>query len=130
MAEITRGTVSLATIEPGYEHQINGLVAGEALVKGDFVYIKAADGRVWKATGAAANAAAVTRGMVLSSAAVGDGVTIVQGVNVNYGTALSPNASYFLSGTVAGGLADAASTGGTVEIAYAVDANRIHIRGL
>jgi hypothetical protein len=29
---------------------------------------------------------------------------------------------------VAGGLADAASTGGTVEIAYAVDATRIHIR--
>lgn len=130
MAEITRGTVSLATVEPGYEHQINGLVAGETLVKGDLVYIKAADGRAWKATGAAANAAAVVRGMVLMGAVAGDGVSIHRGVVVNYGTGLSPNASYFLSGTVAGGLADAASTGGTAEIAYAIDATRIYIKCL
>jgi hypothetical protein len=46
MAEITRGTVSLATVEPGYEHQINGDLAGETLFKGDFVYIKASRWRV------------------------------------------------------------------------------------
>jgi hypothetical protein len=130
MAEVTRGTVSLATVQPGYEHQINGLVAGEALVKGDFVYIKAADGRAWKGSGAAADALAVVRGMVLQGAAVGDGVTILRGVVVNYGTALSPNASYFLSGVVAGGLADAASLGGLTEIAYAIDATRIFIKNL
>ena len=129
MAELTKGTVSLATLEPGYEHQINGLVAGETLAKGDFVYIKS-DGKAWKATGAAANAAAVVRGIVLMPAVAGDGVTILRGVVVNYGTSLTPNASYYLSGAVAGGLADAASTGGTTEIAYAIDATRIFVRNL
>lgn len=130
MAEITRGTVSLATVEPGYEHQLNGLLAGETLVKGDLVYIKAADGRVWKATGAAANAAAVVRGMVLMGAVAGDGVSIHRGIVVNYGTALTISAPLYLSGTVAGGLADAASTGGTVEIAYPIDAVRVYIKML
>jgi hypothetical protein len=130
MAEITRGTVSLATVEPGYEHQINGDLAGETLVRGDFVYIKQADGRIWKATGAAANEAARARGIVLTSAVAGDGVTVMRGVVVNYGTGLGPGVPLFLSGTVAGGLADAASTGGTAEIAYAVDATRIYIKPL
>lgn len=130
MAEITRGAVSLATVEPGYEHQINGLVAGEAIVRGDVVYIKN-DGKVWKATGAAANAAAAARGVVLMAAAVGDGVTVLRGVSMNYSAGtLTPGASYFLSGTVAGGLADAASTGGTAEIAYALDAYRIFVKNL
>jgi hypothetical protein len=128
MAEITRGTVSLATVEPGYEHQINGVLAGETLVKGDLVYLKDADGRAWKATGAAANEAARARGMVLTSAVAGDGVTIMRGIVVNYGTALGEGVPLYLSGTVAGGLADAASTGGTVEIAYAVDTTRIYVK--
>lgn len=130
MAEITRGTVSLATVEPGYEHQINGVLAGEALVKGDLVYLKASDGRVWKASGAAANEAARARGMVLMSAVAGDGVSVHRGMVVNYSTGLSAGVPLFLSGTVAGGLADAASTGGTTEIAYAIDATRVFIRNM
>jgi hypothetical protein len=130
MAEISKsGRPSLATLQPGYEHQINGLVAGEALAEGDFVYIKN-DGKVYKATGAAANAAARARGVVLQAAAAGDGVTVLNGVVVRYGAGLTPGAQYFLSGTVAGGLADAASTGGTAEIAYAVDDTRIKVRNL
>lgn len=131
MAELSKsGTPSLATVQPGAEHQINGLVAGEAIAAGDFVYIKAADGKVWKATGAAANAAAVARGIVLQAAAAGDAVTVLRGVSVRYGAGLTPAASYYLSGTVAGGLADAASTGGTSEIAYAIDATRIFVKNL
>jgi hypothetical protein len=129
MAEITRGTVSLATVQPGYEHQINSIVAGEALTAGDFVYIKS-DGKAWKATGAAANAAAAARGVVLLDAVAGDGVTVFHGVSLRYASGLTPGASYFLSGTVAGGLADAASTGGTTEIAYATDTNRIFVKML
>lgn len=128
MAEIAKsGTPSLASVLPGPEHQINGLLAGEAIAEGDFVYIKASDGRVFKATGAAANEAARARGVVLQAAVAGDGVTILHGVTVRWGAALTPGTPYFLSGTVAGQLADVASIGGTAVIAYAVDAARIRV---
>lgn len=131
MAEISKsGTPSLASVQPGYEHQINGVVAGEALAAGDFVYIKQSDGRVYRATGAAANEAARARGIVLQAAAIGDGVSVLSGVQVRYGAALPPGVPLFLSGAVTGGLADAASTGGTAEIAYAVDATRIRVKSL
>ncbi len=128
MAEIGKsGTPSLASVEPCGGHQLNGLLAGEALAVGDFVYIKAADSRAWKATGAAANEAARARGVVLQAAVAGDGVSIHSGVTVRWGAALTPGAPYFLSGTVAGQLAEAASVGGTAVIAYAVDATRVRV---
>jgi len=122
------GTPSLATVQPGYEHQINGLVAGEAIAAGDLVYINA-DGKVWTADGGAADAEAKVRGMVLQAAVVGDGVTVLRGVVVRYAAAMAPGTSYFLSATK-GALADAASVGGTVEIAYAIDATRIFLKNL
>lgn len=128
MAEITRITTpSLATQTPGNEQQRTGLKAGEVLAPGDLVYLKASDGRLWKATGAAANAAAVVVGMVLVPAQAGEGTTYYFGVTINYGNGtLTPGALLYLSGTVAGGLADAASTGGTKPIAYvAQDGARI-----
>lgn len=131
MADIARITrPSLATVLPGNEHQINGVLAGEALAVGDLVYLKASDKRVYKATGASANEAARCRGMVLQEAQIGDGVTIHSGVTINYGSALSVGAPMYLSGATAGLFADAASTGGTAEIAYAVDATRIKLKNL
>lgn len=131
MAEITRITrPSLATVLPGQEHQINGLVAGEALTVGDFVYIKNSDKKVYKGTGAAANEAARVRGVVLQEAAIGDGVTIHRGVVVNYGAAATANVALYLSDSVAGGLANVATTGGTAEIAYFIDATRLYVKNL
>lgn len=131
MAEIAKsGRPSLSTLEPGYEHQLNGVVAGEAIATGDLVYIRASDGRAMRATGAAAGVAAVARGIVFQAAVAGDGVSIHSGLQAHYGAGLTPGASLYLSGTVAGGLADAPSTGGTTEIAYAVDATRIRVKSL
>lgn len=128
MAEVRiSGSPSLATVEPGYEHQINGNVAGAAITAGQFVYIRAADSLVLPATGAAANEAARARGVVLQPAKIGDGVTIHHGVVVRWGSGLTPGVDYYLSGTNAGELADAASTGGTRVIAFAVDAERIYV---
>jgi beta-glucosidase-like glycosyl hydrolase len=87
-----------------------GLIAGEAIAAGDAVYIKS-DGKVWRATGAAVAPAAVVRGFALIAAQVGEAVTFAWDVRLRYGAALTPGASYYLSGTVVGGLADAASTG-------------------
>jgi hypothetical protein len=119
MAELTRGTgISPATYQPPYNAQRASHIAGEALTAGDMVYLKS-DGKVWKATGAAANAAALAIGMVLKDYPVGDeGVTVWKDITVNYGTGYTPGARLYVSGTVAGGLADAASTGGTTAVGY------------
>lgn len=128
MAEISKsGTPSLATTLPGPEHQINGLTAGEALGAFDACYISS-DSKVYKSTGAAANAAAKVRGYAAQAYASGEtGVTLRHGVRVRYGAGLTPGADLYLSGTVAGGLADAASTGGTGPIGFVVDTTRVEL---
>jgi hypothetical protein len=129
MAAVTKsGTPSLSTMVPCPAHQLSGLVAGEAIAAGDACYIKAADGKVWLATGAAANAAAQVDGFAAKNYATGQGVTLYYNVHFNYGSGLTIGALYYLSGTTAGGLVDAASTGGTTWIAKAIDATRIYIR--
>jgi hypothetical protein len=131
MAEVRlSGTPSLASLVPDPPHQINGLKAGAAINPGQFCYVKASDGLVYPATGAAANEAARARGVVLQAAQLGDGVTILHGLVVRWGSALTPGAPLFLSGVNAGELADAASTGGTAEIAYAIDGTRIFVKFL
>jgi len=80
---------------------------------------------VWRSTGAAANAAAKVRGVAVTKANTGEPITLMYHVVLQYGASLTPGASYFLSGTVVGGIADAASTGGTGEIGFAIDATRV-----
>lgn len=135
MAEVSKtGTPTPCNPLAVANASITGLLAGEAIAGGDAVYIKAADGKVWKATGAAANAAAKVRGFAAKAADAGMPVTILRsGIHIAYGpnvagTASAPTADLFLSGTVAGGLADAASTGGTTAIAFVIDtAGRIEV---
>ncbi len=112
---------------PGGLAHISGLVAGEAIGAGDACYIKSDGSGAWKATGAAANAAAACRGFSVSDVPVGGAVSLVSGVPLRYGTGLTPGTSLYLSGTNAGGLADSASTGGTVPIAFVIDAQRIFV---
>jgi hypothetical protein len=128
MAEVTKtGTPTVSTAAPiGAEHRLTGLTAGEEIAAGDAVYIKASDGLVYKATGAAANEAARVAGFAPTPASAGEAVSIYRGMNVAYGpkvaaVAVNPGTPLYLSGTVAGGLADAASTGGTIAIAYVID---------
>lgn len=135
MAEVSKtGTPSISTPWPTPEHIVSGLLAGEAIAGGDACYIKASDGKIWKATGAAANEAARVAGFAAKAASAGEAVTLFHGVNFGYGpnvagTPSANGAPLFLSGTVAGGLADAASTGGTVAIAWVIDSSRIFAKG-
>lgn len=131
MAEITKpATSSMCTDTPPNNCKLgDGLLAGEAIAVGDACYIKS-DGLVWLATGAAANAAARVRGFAAKPAAAGEPITIMHAVNFGYVTGAALGADLYLSGTVPGGLADAASTGGTSPIAFVVDANRIRVLGL
>lgn len=128
MAAVTlTGTPSLSTTNPCPAHHISGLLAGEALVAGDLVYIKS-DGKVWKSDGGAADAEAAVVGMVLVATAVGEACSIYFDVNIRYGTGLTPGAKLYLSATD-GLIADAASTGGTAPIGVVIDATRIRIWG-
>jgi hypothetical protein len=120
--------VSLATVQPGNEHAISGLAAGEQIQGGDLCYIKS-DGKIWRSTGAAANAAAVVDGMAAENYSVGQSVTLWRGVALNYAAGtLVPGTNYYLSGTTVGGLADAASTGGTVVVARSLDTSKIFVK--
>jgi hypothetical protein len=119
MADLAKGTTAgglSSTLVP-QQHQTRG-IAGEAIALLDACYIKS-DGKIWKATGAAANAAAKVRGFAAMAASVGEAVTLLEDVVVDYGTAVTCGTLYYLSGATAGGLADAASTGGTKPIAQA-----------
>lgn len=127
MAAVTKGaTPSLASLLVSATNKITGLVAGEAIAVMDACYIKS-DGKVWKSTGAAANAAAKVRGFAAIAAPVGEACTLIHDVIVQYGAGLTPGADLFLSGATAGLLVDAASTGGTAPIGYVVDATRAYL---
>lgn len=120
------GTPTLSTMLPPASNKLT-LIAGEAIAAGDACYVKS-DGKAWLSTGAAANAAAVVDGFALSLAASGQPVTIAHGVRLDYAAAMTPGTPYYLSGTTAGGLDTATSTGGTVVIARAIDATRLEVR--
>ena len=135
MAEITKPTsggpnqASLATLVPPASCQIgSGLICGADIAAGDACYIKS-DGLVYPATGAAANAAALVDGFALVPAKFGQSspISLYDRVDLYYPTGKNPGTRLYLSGTVAGGLADAASTGGTIAIAKVIDATRIRV---
>jgi hypothetical protein len=119
--------VSYCSPVPPPSATISGLLAGETIATGDACYIRASDGAVMKATGAANTAPADVAGFAFGPATIGEAVTLVCDGHFRYGSALTISAKYYLSGTVAGGLADAASTGGLTPIAVAIDATRIRI---
>lgn len=127
MAEISKvGKPTVGTTEPSTNSRPSGLKAGEDLEAMDACYIKS-DGTVWRASGAANNAAAKVRGFAAVDTKAGFGVTLLDDVNVGYGSGLTPGADLYLSGTVAGGLADAPSTGGLTPIAFCFDDTRIRL---
>jgi hypothetical protein len=132
MAAIAKAGVaqpSLASLDVPPTNKITGLKCGEDLGLWDACYIKASDGLVYRSIGTAVNAAAKVRGYAATACKVAaqDAVTLIFDVNVAYGSGLSPGADVFLSGTTAGGLVDAASTGGTAPIGFVVDAQRIRL---
>ena len=127
MSTLTKvGTPSPSTLLIPANCKLTGLVAGEAIAAGDACYIKS-DGKIWKATGTAANAAAQVDGFAAEAASVGEAVTLVWDVNLRYGSGMTPGAKYYLSAT-AGALDDAATTGGTAWIAKAIDATRLWVK--
>lgn len=131
MAEVTKlTTASLQSVINDHDttHRVaTGIKAGAAITAGDACYI-ASTGLAHPATGAAANAAAKVRGFAAMAAASGEAVTLLTDVEFDqYAAGMTPGANLYLSGTVAGMLADAASTGGTGVVGFAVTATRVRV---
>jgi len=129
MAAIAKsGNPSLSSmnLDPGAQ-KLPPLIAGEALAPGDACYVKGSDGLVYRSTGAAANAAAKVRGFAPTTINAGEPVSLIFNVAMNYGAGLTPGTDAYLSGTTAGGLDSAASTGGTAPIGFVIDATRIYL---
>lgn len=122
------GVPTLSHVVPPAVNRYTGLLAGEAIGAGHLCYISSVDGRVYRSSGAAANAAAVVDGIALQAAAVGEAVTLNYDINVRYGANLTPGIFLYLSGTTPGGLDTVASVGGTVPVGRTIDATRIHVR--
>ena len=129
MAALTKvGTPSVASLLPPANNKICDIVAGEALGAWDACYIKGSDGKAYKSTGAAANAAAVVDGFAAKADAIGAPVTLFYDVEVQYATGMTPGTNYYLSGTTAGGLDTSTSTGGTHPVARAKTATVLLVR--
>jgi len=136
MAEIAKGiaTPSLSTPAPSFEHIIVGFLAGEDIAAGDACYV-AADLTIMRCSGAAADIKAWCMGFATHPQKNGQAITIAHGVMFRYdpktnpgGVAAPAGTRLYLSGTVAGALADAASTGGTLPVAISMGDGRIYAK--
>lgn len=132
MANVSKtGTPSLSTPAPRPPETLTGLLAGEALAAGDAVYIKTSDGKLWIATGAAVAEAAEAIGLVCAPASADEAVTVAlfgSGLMFAYGpniagAATAAGTPLFLG--TGGLLADAATTGGLVAVAWVAGDGRI-----
>jgi len=122
------GVPSLSSVVPPQNCVIaSGIKAGEAIAAGDVCYI-ASSGKAMRSDGTAADAKAKAHGIAAREAASGEAVTLFRNVEFRYGAGLTPGAPLYV-GATAGRLDGAATTGGTVPVAFVVDATRIFFVG-
>jgi hypothetical protein len=129
MAAVTKPTNGSGSSTPQIPNNARfseKLIAGEDIAGLDACYLNT-DGKVYRATGAAANQAAQVMGFAAIKAKLGQSITLLHSCMLPYPNSLQSGTRLFLSGTVAGGLDSAASTGGTKPIAVVFDANRIWV---
>ena len=113
MADITVTATSVVPISAS----IQSGIAGETITAGQSLYIKAADGKLWKAQcdGTAEEATCV--GVAMNGAAVNQPVAYVADGSVNIGGTTSKATTYVVSAT-AGGIAPQADLVATNRISY------------
>lgn len=128
MAAVTKsGLPAISTAAPPFNCRISELEAGETLGACDPCYIKASDGKVYKAVASAADEKRIVAGWAVKDAVAGQPITLVWDVRFgDYGT-LTVNALYFLSATVAGGLDTVTSANAGRPIAWSPDGQRLEV---
>jgi hypothetical protein len=131
MPDVTRTTGLTSTLDASsgsVAPQIPDYLAGENIETGQPVYLNA-DGMLYRASGAAADAAANILGFAGKTVRAGLPLTVF-GPGTRFGgfSGLTPGALLYASATV-GELSDAATVGGTRPIARAVTATDIIVIG-
>src|SRR5690349_9047368 len=99
-------------------------IAGEAITAGQAVYVKASDGKLYKAQCDGTAAEADAKGIALNGAAAGQPVEYAATGKINIGAVTSKATTYMLS-AAAGGVApqaDLVSGNNIVRLGYATDA--------
>lgn len=131
MALVTRGTTaSIDTIQGQKAPYISGVFAGEPLDALAPCYIKAADGLVYMSNGTGNNAAAKCHGFTPKAYSTGQALSLYgPGTRAEYGSGLTPGAPLYV-GATAGRLDAAATTGGLVPVAIALNAKEIAVIAL
>lgn len=116
------GSQSVAALAPA--------TAGEPLALGDVVYVKASDGRVYKALANNTREKANALGLVKSAAgSAGDAVTVVVRGPIADMSGLSAGADYYLNNS--GGITQTAPSGGqvySVHIGQAISATQLDVQ--
>jgi predicted transcriptional regulator len=113
-------TITATSVVPASGATTSVGTAGEALTAGQAVYLKAADGRLWKAQCDSTDAEATVVGITLNGAAAGQPVSYQSAGTLNIGGTTAKTTYYVLSAT-AGGIApqaDLVSTNRIVHIGY------------
>lgn len=118
-------TITPTSVVPGAGASVQYGYAGETLTAGQAVYLKAADGRIWKAQadGTAAEAACV--GVTLNGASVGQTVGYVANGPLTGLSATTVKTTTYLVSAAAGGIcpqADIISTQNISIVGWATDA--------
>lgn len=113
MADITVTAASVvpiaATIQSG--------IAGETITAGQSLYVKAADGKLWKAKSSGTAEEATFAGIALNGAAVNQTVSYAGDGSLNIGGTTAKTTTYVVSAT-AGGIAPQADLVSTNRISY------------
>lgn len=97
--------------------------AGETITAGQALYVKATDGRLWKAQADGTTEEATVAGVALNGASVGQPVQYASGGDITIGATTAKTTTYVLS-AAAGGIcpqADLVSTNKIVRIGHAKD---------
>lgn len=110
-------TITATSVVPGADASVQQGIAGETITAGNSLYIKAADGKLWKAQcdGTAEEATCV--GVALNGAAPNQPVGYVTSGTVIIGATTSKATTYVVSAT-AGGIAPQADLVATNRISY------------
>jgi hypothetical protein len=121
-----RALIGISTPNPSPNHRLAGWIAGEALGAGDACTLHT-NGRIYRASGAAADANARIFGYAADPCSAGEACTLYDHVTLEYGSGLTPGTLFYLSGTTPGGLDTDPSPGGTIPCAVALDSTRVHV---
>lgn len=130
MAEIVKGaSATISTTLPGGGDRVGSFICADAVIAGDACYLNSS-GQIKQSSGAAATAAAQVHGWAAEDHSIGETCALWGQINLGYGvpSGTTPGTQLYLSSTVAGGLADAATTGGVTACALVLTGGRIRTK--